>query len=339
MRMVRFGRALPPWLRRAWPVLAALLGLAWLLGTHGHAVAGRPLVFAVAHLPLSLPVYVAEARGFFAAEGAVVNVADCQIGRRCLDRMLEGGADLATVAVLPLVRASLQGRGFGIVATMAAARNDAKIITRRGGADSAAALAGRRVGTFVGTSAHFLLDLSLLSAGVDPARVTTVALEPEDAAEALQSGRVDAVSLFEPYAWRTVRSLGADAQVLSDRRQHVESWMLVASAALDRSRDPDLAAVCRALVRAVRFIETEPAQAQLILQRRLALDAAALAWVLPDVDYRVELRQSLLHGLEEQARWALRSGQSQGPMPNFLTHLRPAPLASVLPRAVTVVMP
>lgn len=334
MRMSRAGPVLGPRLRGASVAAMVLAALS------GAAVAGRPLVFAVSGHPLSLPVYVAEEQGFFTAEGVAVNVAHCAIGRRCLERLLAGGADLATAAVLPIVRAALQGRTLAVMATIGTSRNDGKIIARGGsGLDSMQALAGRRVGTFVGTSAHFLLELNLLGAGVDPGRVAVVPLEPEDAVDALQSGRVDAVALFEPFAWRTVRSLGAHAQVLSDRRQHVEHWNIVAASALDRSHDADLAALCRALLRAVRFIEQQPAQARAILQRRLALDEPALAWVLPDVDYRIELRQSLLHGLEEQARWALRSGQAQGAMPNFLGHLRPAPLAMALPRAVTVVLP
>jgi ABC-type taurine transport system substrate-binding protein len=213
-------------------VAALLLCASW-----GAAAASRALVFAVARLPLSLPIYVAEEQGFFAAEGVAVNVADCDIGRRCLDRMLAGGADLATAAVLPLVRTAMQGRRFAVVATIAAARNDAKLIVRRGtGIDSAAALAGRRVGTFVGTSAHFLLELSLLTAGVDPAKVTLVALEPEDAADALRAGRVDAIAVFEPFAWHAARALGDEAQVISDRRLHVEHWNIVASATMPRCR-------------------------------------------------------------------------------------------------------
>lgn len=335
MRMLRFGRALPRrWLRASW--VGVLLVAGWCTA----AQAGRPLVLATSLSALNLPVYVAEQRGFFAAEGVAVNVADCETGRRCLERTLAGGADLATSAALPIVRAALQGQRFGVIATIASSRNDAKIITRRSrGVDSVQALAGRRVGTFIGTSAHFLLELNLLGAGVDPGRVTLVALEPEDAAGALQSGRVDAIALFEPFAWRTARSLGDEAQVLSDRRQHVESWSLVASAALDRSHDAELAALLRALLRAVRFIEAEPEQAHAILRRRLGLDEAAVAWVLPDVHYAVELRQSLLHRLEEQARWALRSGHAQGSMPNFLGHLRPGPLASASPHAATVVVP
>lgn len=336
MGILRLGCALL--LRPGWR--AALVGAAVLAALWTPAQAGRPLVFAVSRSALSLPVYVAEERGFFADEGVVINVAECDIGRRCLERMLAGGADLATAAVLPIVRAAVQGQRFAVFATIATTPNDAKLISRRGsGVHGAAALAGRRVGTFVGTSAHFMLELRLLAAGIDPARVQIVALEPEDAMQALPSRQVDAVSVFEPYAWRMAQSLGAEAQVLSDRRLHVESWNVVASAALDRSHDAGLAAVCRALLRAVRFIESDPAAAQAILRRRLALGDDAMAWLRPDVDYAVELRQSLIHGLEEQARWALRSGHVQGTMPNFLGHLRPGPLASVRPSAATVVVP
>jgi ABC-type nitrate/sulfonate/bicarbonate transport system substrate-binding protein len=320
----------------AWALGAAL---AWaLVGFAGSARAGQPLVFAVARLPMSLPVYVAEERGFFLAEGAAVDVADCDIGRRCLERLLAGAADLATAANLPIVMASVQGQRFTIVASMASSRNDAKIVTRRGsGIDSVAALAGRRVGTFTGTSAHFLLELSLLAAGVEPRKVTVVPLEPAEVVEALQSGRVDAAVVFEPYAWRAVQALGTQAQVINDRRLHVESWNMVAAAGLGPERDADLQAVCRALLRAERFIAAEPALARAILQRRLGLDAAAGDWLLPDIDYALELRQGLIRSLEQQARWALRAGHVRGALPNYLGYVRPAPLGAVRAAAVTVV--
>lgn len=315
--------------------LACLLGM---LAFAGLSRAGQPLVFAVARLPLSLPVYVAEERGFFTAEGAAVNVADCDIGRRCLERLLAGAADLATAANLPVVMASVQGQRFTLLASMASSRNDTKIVTRRGsGIDSAAALAGRRVGTFTGTSAHFLLELSLLAAGVDPRTVTLVPLEPADAVAALQAGRIDAAAVFEPYAWRAARALGPQMQVINDRRLHVEHWNVVASAGLGAERDADLQAVCRALLRAVQFIAAEPVEARATLRRRLGLDDAAADWLLPDIEYALELRPSLIRSLEQQARWALRAGHVSGNLPNYLGYIRPAPLAAVRPAAVTVV--
>jgi hypothetical protein len=87
----------------------------------------------------------------------------------------------------------------------------------------------------------------------------------------------------------------------------------------------------------VRFIAAEPAQARAILQRRLGLDDAAAAWVLPDMDYALELRQSLIRSLEQQARWALRAGHASGTFPNYLEYMRPGPLEAVRPAAVSVV--
>ncbi len=334
VRRTRLSPVVPAPLRRA-------LGLVCVLGllvVAGGAAAGQPLVFAVARLPMSLPVYVAEERGFFAAEGVAVSVADCDIGRRCLDRLLAGAADLATAANLPVVMASVQGQRFTLLASMASSRNDAKIVTRRGrGIDGPAALPGRRVGTFPGTSAHFLLELSLLAAGVDPRTVTLVPLAPAEVIAALQEDRIDAAAVFEPYAWRAVQALGPQMQVINDRRLHVENWNIVAAPGLGPERDADLRAVCRALLHAVQFIAAEPAAARATLQRRLGLDDAAADWLLPDIEYALELRQSLIRSLEQQARWALRAGHVSGSLPNYLRYLRPAPLGQVRPAAVTVV--
>jgi NitT/TauT family transport system substrate-binding protein len=314
-----------------------LLALAFVLGSLP-ARAGGELVIAVARLPVSLPVYVAQARGFFAAEKLPLKVLECDIGRHCLEHMLEGRAHFATAAVSPLVFASLRGARFAVIATMATALNDTKIITRSdSGIAVAANLDGRRVGTLVATSAQYFLDLSLLAAGVDPARVTVVPLEPADAAAALQTGRVDAVSIFEPYAFQTVRLLGPRARVLSDRHRDVETWNVVVSQGLVRDHEDELERLCRALERAERFIAEEPAAARAILRERLRLDEAALDWIWNDLEFRLELRQSLLTSLEGQARWALRNGRAQGPAPNYLDYIRTGPLGRVRPGAVGIV--
>lgn len=333
--------SLPPTvlLRRGRTRVAALMVLWFCAVASGpSAAADDRLVLAVARLPLSLPLYVAEARGYLAAERVQVQVVDCDYGRRCLERLFAGDADVATVAVLPIVGAALRGERFGLLATIATTRNDAKIVTRRGsGIDAAAALAGHRVGTSIGTSAQYLLDLSLLSAGIDPAAVKVQPLQPADAARSLRSGEVDALVVFEPFAWQAVQALGPEAQVIADRRLHVEPWNIVVSARAQASRDAQLRALCRALDRAMRFIAEQPDEAWAILRRRLGYDDAAVAWMRPDIDFALELRQSLLTALEGQARWALRGGHARGTMPNFLDYLLPDPLASVRPGAVTIV--
>jgi NitT/TauT family transport system substrate-binding protein len=300
------------------------------------AHAEQPLRFAVAQLPLSLPVFVAQDRGFFAAERLALQLVDCDFGKQCLERLLGGQADLATAADAPLALAlaGLRGERFALLATLGTLRSDSKVITHAGsGISTMKDLVGRRVGTTVGTSAQYSLDLGLLSADVDPALVTVVPIEPADAGAALADHRVDAVSAFEPYAYQAARALGAKAVVLRAVHFHAATWNLVAS----RPRQPELQAMCRALDRAIRFIREHPDTARAILRARLRYDDAAIAWLWPDMSFRLELRQSLLSTLESQARWALRRGHASGRLPDFLDYIETAPLSAVRADAVGIV--
>lgn len=326
---------MPTCLRVQWFVW--LPSFVLLLCGAGSVCAAGDLAFAVARLPLSLPVYVAEAKGYFDAEKLQVKTVDCEIGRQCLDLLLDGKTQLATTADAPIVISSLRGARFAILATIATTRNN-KIVTRRGrGITSIADLADRRVGTFVGTSAHYFLELNLLSSGIDPARVVVLPIQPADAAKAFASEAVDAVVVFEPFALNVVRALGAQAQVVPSRRLPADTWNVVVADALSGQRELELQGLCRALDRAMLFIASEPAQAREILRRRLGLDDAALEWVWKDTHYALELRQSLVTGLEGQTRWALRSGHATGTKPNYLEYIRMGPLSAVRPGAVSIV--
>ncbi len=311
--------------------VALLLGAAPVL-------ASSEWVFAVAKLARSLPIYVAEANGYFKAEKLELKIVDCEIGRQCLDRLLNGQAALATSADSPIVFASLRGAKFSILATIARTQNYSKIVTRRGfGITSVADLRGKRVGTFVGSSAHYFLELSLLSAAVDPSSVEIIPIQPDSAVQLLTSGAIDAMAVFDPQALNVVKAQALQALVLPVKRLNAETWNIVTTSALNGPRDAELQGLCRALDRAVQFIAGNPQLSRSIMQARLGLDQAASEQVLKDIKFVIDLRQSLITGLEGQARWAIRERHAVGTLPNFLNYVRPDPLAQVRASAVSVV--
>ena len=58
----------------------------------------------------------------------------------------------------------------------------------------------------------------------------------------------------------------------------------------------------------------------------------------PDFTFAITLDQALVINLEDQARWAIRSGLTKSStVPNFLNYIDAAPLARVRPRAVTLI--
>lgn len=66
-------------LLRAWRRVMGAWALA--LTVCAQAGAAEPLRLAVAHGPVSLPFYVAAAKGYFADAGATVDLVDCASGR------------------------------------------------------------------------------------------------------------------------------------------------------------------------------------------------------------------------------------------------------------------
>jgi len=93
----------------------------------------------------------------------------------------------------------------------------------------------------------------------------------------------------------------------------------------------------RALLKAEAFNRADPQRAQAVFAERLKVDPRALqGW--QDLDFHVDLRQSQLVTLEDEARWAMARGYADArAVPNFLPHLYLDALLAVQPERVTVV--
>lgn len=309
----------------------------WLLGPALPVWAqnnGNAVVVAVSKTPLSLPMYVADREGYFAAEGVAVRLNECIGGHRCLSELVEGRADLAAAGDAPIMFRSFATREFRILATLATTWNDLKLVARPGaGIVRPRHLEGRSVGVVRGASSQYFLDSYLLLFGIDPHEVRIVPVQPEDAVPLLASAKVDAISIWEPFAYEAVTKHGATV-VPSDSVYNL-TWNLVASARALQARPAQLAAVMRAVRRAERFIQTSPQAAQGVLRERLGLDQRFIDWVWPSMHFRLSLDQALIKTLESQARWAIQEGHVLPRQPpNYLELIDEGPLKKIEPGAV-----
>ena len=297
------------------------------------------LVVAVARLPLSLPFYVAEEQGYFLAQGLTVRIEDCTVGRVCLKRLLDGEVSIATAADTPIVLSSFSSQAFFILASLSSSPNDTKLVARKSaGIAVPRDLIGKRIGTIAGTSAQYFLDAFLLFNGIDRREVTIVSITPAGARAAMEKREVDALAAFEPAAYMTATALGGDGKVLPSARINRTTFNLLIDRRIAGARDAELGKMLLALAQAANFIRVQPLQAQAVLRKRLQLDQNFVDWIWKDYEYQLTLDQSLITVLESQARWAAREGYASGlAVPNYLKYLYPAPLARVLPAAVTVV--
>ena len=326
------ARARPSTLHRA-TVALALAALAWLAPP---VAAAETLRIAASRAPVSLPLYVAQQRGFFADEQLDVAIADCIGGTRCLRLVLDDRADLATTSEMPVVLQAFAHADVAILATMAHASDNLKLIARKAsGVTRGEQLAGRKVGVIAGTAAQYLLETHLLNVGVDPRHVTMVPLQAEETVAALRAGRIDAVAVWEPFGYAALNGAGAVGVRLPLGGGYIESYNLVGRRALLARRDDAMVRLLRAVERAEQFIQSHPAEAQAILREQLRLDQHFVDWVWGGLGFRLTLDQALLTTMEGEARWAQREGHvAEGARPNVLTLVHAGPLKAVKPTAV-----
>lgn len=321
-------------LRRAHALLAAALALYLCAGAS--AAAESPLVIAVARTPLSAPFYVAQAAGLFKTAGVEVRIDDAVGGHRAMEALLAGNAQLATSSDLVIMFNAFARDDFAVLATFASASADTKLVVRQG-VKGASDLAGRRVGYTPRSSSHYYLDTFLTMQGIAPGTLSWVELGPDAMAIALRSGKVDAVSTWEPFASQALAEIGPAGTVLSSPGVYSLTFNLIARRDLLGPRNVQLQAVLRALDGAVALMRKDPGKTQQVIAGRLAVQPGALSALMQGYRYGVVLEQALLIALEQEARWAVRAGHKAPPMPDFLHFLHPSTLAAVRRSAVTLI--
>jgi NitT/TauT family transport system substrate-binding protein len=316
----------------AWTLVWASALMVFASKTHA-----APLPLAVSDGPVSLPIYVAQARGFFKDEGLDVRLRECRSGRECYRMLADGGVDVATAAELPVTIGSATRGDIAIIATISTSSYQIKVVARRSAqVVEAPQIRGKRIGTVIGSSAQYFLDNWLVFNDIDPKTVTVVALAPDKLVSALEDRRVDAIAIWEPLASIAAAALGGDAVMFASPRVYTQHFNLVAGRDTIAHREADMTGLLKALMHAQRFIDAEPAQARALLAERLHVSLALATAVMADQDYRVRLDQSLVTTMQAEARWLAQDGVGQ-PAGELLRSIEPGPLRRAAPASVGLV--
>lgn len=297
------------------------------------------LSIAVSSTPHAALIHLAAAKGFFRREGLDVAIVPVSHGKAALDLLAQGKTDLAAAAEVPFVISVLNGKPLAIAATVVSVSSEMAVIGRRDrGVAAPRDLVGKKVGVTSGTSGDYFLWAFLIRHKVQPELVTLVDLPPGQLVQELARGSVDAVSTWQPLRFSAEAALGENAAVFAEPDAYTVTHVVVGHAELLRARRPAVEKLVRALLRAEAFGRSDPDEAVALVAERLKVDIKALRTGWHGLDLRVDLLQSQLITLEDEARWAMARGYApRGAVPNFLPHLHLDALAAVRPDRVTVV--
>ena len=322
-------------------VAVIILGLAY-LPTRGPPP--KP-AFPVENLRIALPVlpqhalmHVAAAKGYLTEEGLNVTFLPASHGVMAISFLTQDKADLAVAAEVPWVISVMQGQALGIATTMLRVSNVHTLIARRDrGIGAPRDLSGKKIGATFGSSGEYFLWAFLIRNKLAADSVTLVDVPPDQVAQALAKGTIDAATSWYPYVLDAQNALGKNALTFSGANVYEQSVVVIGRSEFLKGHAQAMEKLVRAMLKAEQFMLSHPEESLKLVAEWLKIDADALRPTWKQFDFKINLLQSNLIILEDEARWAMARGYApKGPVPNFLPHLYLDALLAVQPERVTV---
>lgn len=292
---------------------------------------------AVSRTPLSAPIYIADSLGYFSEAGLNVELIEANGGNLTFQLMMDGTTDFATSSDSVIMFNGFKKNDFENLATFVQSAHDVKVLTKSTSAiNSAKDLKGKKVAIIKGSASEYFLDMFLAIEGVEFSSLVLVDLPANEMSLALEQNQVDAIVVWEPFAYEATRNLGDEAVLLSSSNLYELTFNLLAKKQTTTINPKTTIKVITALKQAVEYINANEAKAQALLKVRLGLDQQFIEWVWADYRYDVALNRSLILSLENQARWAISRGLTDKEViPDYRKLMNPESLAAVSPHSVS----
>lgn len=292
--------------------------------------------------PAMALVMVAKDKNYFDAQNLDIQFQEFTAGKFALQAFLGGSLTFAVAGDVPVTLSTLQGSDFKVLAQVVEdTKNEVRVVARKDASASDPASyfksKKRKLATSFGGGPEFFTYKFLQKIGVPPDAVEIISQKPEDMPAAIANGSVDAVSVFDPFAYFAEQRLGAQSVTFQDSGVYSELYLLTVKDATLKS-DPDLAPrVMRALVAARDFIRANPAESKAIVARYTKLDAATIDAIWGNFVFAPALTARLIDYQQQEAAWAKATGTFTGSsVPDFKGRLSPEALRQADPSAVAI---
>jgi NitT/TauT family transport system substrate-binding protein len=321
-------------------MLVALAAWHFLSGRNGRPAGTESVIVAYSPFEAGTLFYVAYDKGFFARHGINVDPRKYDTGGGSLNGVVKGEADLVVgVSEFPVVIHAFRNAAIRVVGNMDKAEFIYLIGRRDRGIETVADLAGKRVGTTLGTVAEFHLGRFLEAHGLSMSDIRVVNVTaPEEWVGAVLRGDIDAICTAQPYAHELKKALGANGVAWSAQANQSLHGLIVAAADWIATNPDLLKTFLLSLAEAEDYAGRYPDEAKAILRKWLNLDAGYLDTAWSQNRFFVSLDQELVVMMEDEARWMIGKGLTAEPrVPNFLPYLHTDALKAVRPEGVAIV--
>lgn len=281
---------------------------------------------------------IAKERNIFLQNGLDAQIREYPSGPPALDDLLSGKVDFAAAADFPGVTNIFSHKNLRILAQVSQEDSFRVVARRDKGITSPADLKGKKVGVTRTGAGEFFLGRFLTLNNLAFADIKIVDLPPAFLVSQVTNGQIDAIVIFEPYAFNIKKNLG-DAVVSWSAQSEGKAFLLIYTTNEFIKSYPDtVKRYLASLVEAERFLKDNEQQARKLVAGLLNYDSSYLEYLWIKANHVISLDQELLLSLEDQARWKIENKLTdQKIVPNYLDFIYFDALEAVKPDAITII--
>jgi NitT/TauT family transport system substrate-binding protein len=323
-------------------VIALFVLGAWFFTSLTPAYSGNPESITVAYSPFESTalLWVAEDRHFFEKNGLNLSLRKYDSGAASLDGVVNEEADMTVgVTEFPLVRKALQNVKVSAIGTVDKGDFTYLVARKDRGIVNVSDLKGKRIGTTIGTIAEFHLGRFLTLNGMTMRDITLVDVKtPDGWVNEVVNGNIDGISTSQPYADAARDRLGDNAVMWSVQGRQPLFALVVSTDAWIAGHPGTVRKFLNSLADAEEFINSHPAEARAIIQRRLNFSDTYMPSVWQQNQFSLTLDQSLVSAMEDEARWMIENNLTNATVvPDFGKSIYTDGLETVKPGSVNII--
>jgi sulfonate transport system substrate-binding protein len=275
--------------------LGTAIAFAAVLSTSPNSAAAEKLRVGINLTTIeTLPIYLA-------AEGPLAGALELTGG--AIPSLTEGKVDTVTNAETQALLRSTANPDIRVILTVA--EYSYRIVARRSaGIATASDLRGKKIATQLNSSAHFYIVKTLRGAGLSEADVTVVGMTPPEMSAALARHDIDAVSIWEPAAEKSVAALGADAVILNGAAYRERFNLNTTTGVLsDPAKRKALVDLLRVLIGTSQESREHPERGKLLIAAKLGLTEQFVTTVWSLFSFLASIPDDMLESMVEQEPW------------------------------------
>ncbi|MBD3310632.1 transporter substrate-binding domain-containing protein [Candidatus Woesearchaeota archaeon] len=290
---------------------------------------------------LSALIWIADEKGYFADNWLDVEVRPYDTGIETRDALLKGEIEIGDTVDFVISTMAAEKHDFLVVASTSRAVINHITAKKSRGISNVKDLKGKSIALKADSSSEYYLGRTLILNNLSIDDVQIVHAHPTEMPDMLAAGEVDAAITWHPHNYDIAKRLGDDAVSWSAHKGMALYWVIFADKYYVHNNPEKIDRLVRALIQAEDFVEEHPKEAMQIVAKRVSNDPDYMQYletVWDDYIFEVELQQSMILALEDEARWQVQDKAADWEeIPNYVDIIYFDALDTQKPGSVTII--